>query len=116
MLKNRPPSNKYSSPNKVTTHIKAQYKRIGDRICDDPVLCKLSIPLPNINAKSISMFITKEKKANLKATVIPKVKRHQKVILDKQLPEAPNLPQHLTAPGRPQVQYPVVPHVAGKRR
>ena len=99
MLKHRPPSNTYSSPTKVNTHIKAQYKRVVDRIGDDPVLCTLSIPLFNINAKSISMFITKEeKKANLKATVIAKVKRHQRSFWTSnclRLPTCHNTLQHL---------------------
>lgn len=54
MLKNRPPARLQSSPSKATTAIKAQYKRIVDRVRDDPILSNLSIPLPNLNAKSIS--------------------------------------------------------------
>lgn len=46
ILKNRPPSNHFASPSKVTTSIKGQYKQIADQVRDDPILCGLSIPLP----------------------------------------------------------------------
>lgn len=51
MLKNRPPASHLISPSKITTAIKGQYKRIVDRVRDDHILCGLSIPLPNLNAK-----------------------------------------------------------------
>lgn len=117
MLKNRPPSNRLTSPSKVTSSIKGQYKRIADRVRDDPILCGLSIRLPNINNKSISNFLTREeKKANYRATVMPKAKSHRTVLSEQPLPEAPSLPSSLPPPERPQVQYEQPHHVAGKRR
>lgn len=105
MLKNRPPSNHFASPSKVTAFLKGQYKRIADRVRDDPILCGLSIPLPNINSKSISNFFTREeKKANYRATVMPKDKPHQTVLSDQLLPEAPALPSSLPSPDRPSHQ------------
>ncbi|XP_066282986.1 uncharacterized protein [Branchiostoma lanceolatum] len=117
MLKNRPPASVKSSPSRMTTEIKSQYQRIADRVWDDPILSKLSIPLPNLNAKSISNFIVKEeKKANYKATVIPKVKPHKTVLPTEPAPEAPSLPTSLPSPDRPQVQYQSLQHMSGKRR
>ncbi|XP_034530083.1 uncharacterized protein LOC117805462 [Notolabrus celidotus] len=117
MLKNQPPTSHLSSPSKITTSIKGQYKRIVDRVRDDPILCTLSIPLPNLNAKSISNFISREeKKANYRATVTPTSKPHRTVLSHEQMPAAPTLPTSLPPPARPQVQYQDVHHVAGKRR
>lgn len=116
MLKNRPPASCHSSPTKVATAIKGQYKRILDRVRDDSIVNGLSIPLPNLNAKSITAFIAREeKKANLRATLMPRVKPHQRVLSYTPLPEAPTLPASLPPPERPQVQYQSLPHVAGKR-
>ena len=56
MLKNRAPTNQLSSPSRVTASLKGQYKRIADRLRDDPILGGLAIPLPNLNSKSISTF------------------------------------------------------------
>lgn len=117
MLKNQPPTNCLSSPSKITSSIKGQYKRIVDRVRDDPILCTLSIPLPNLNARSISNFITREeKKANYRATVVPTAKPHRTVLSHEQMPAAPTLPASLPPPDRAQVQYQDVHHVAGKRR
>ncbi|KAK7912719.1 hypothetical protein WMY93_012930 [Mugilogobius chulae] len=116
MLKNRPPASLLSSPTKIISAIKGQYKRIVDRVRDDPLLNSLCIPLPNINAKSISTFMAQEeKKANYMATVTPKVTPYQRVLSDKPLPDAPTTPQFLPPPNRPQVQYPILHHEAGKR-
>ncbi|KAL2076400.1 hypothetical protein ACEWY4_028003 [Coilia grayii] len=94
-----------------------QYKRLADRVRDDPILSGLAIPLPNINAKSISTFISREeKKTNYAATVRPEVTPHLKVLSDMLFPEAPALPSPLPPPDRPQVQYQHVHHKAGKRR
>ncbi len=74
MLKNRAPANQLTSPSKVMASLKGQYKRIADRVRDDPILGGLAIPLPNLNAKSISTFAAREeKKANYGATVGTKV-------------------------------------------
>ncbi|CAJ1079839.1 uncharacterized protein LOC117804919 [Xyrichtys novacula] len=117
MLKNRPPASQLASPSKVTTCLKGQYKRIADRVRDDPILANLSIPLPNINNKSISNFISREeKKANYMATVLPKTKPHKTVLSDQPVPEAPDLPSILPQPDRPQVQYQHPRHVTGRRR
>ncbi len=117
MLKNRVPANQLTSPSKVTASLKGQYKRIADRVRDDPILGGLAIPLPNLNAKSISTFVAREeKKANYGATVLPKVTPHLKVLSDAPFPEAPALPTSLPPPDRPQVQYQHVHHEAGKRR
>ncbi|XP_033127090.1 uncharacterized protein LOC117124863 isoform X2 [Anneissia japonica] len=111
ILKNRPGVSHFSSPTKIASHIKGEYKRIVDRIRDDPVLYSLAIPLPKINNKSITNFITKEeKKANYKATAIPKVITHQRVLSDQPMPESPSLPTSLPQPERPQMQY-----TSGKR-
>ncbi|XP_077074453.1 uncharacterized protein LOC143725706 [Siphateles boraxobius] len=116
MLKNRPPASRLTSPTKITNAIKGQYKRIVDRVRDDPILSGLSIPLPNLNAKSISTFMAREeKKANYRATVIPNVKPHQRVLSEEPMPAAPTLPESLPAPDRPQVQYQSLRHAAGKR-
>ena len=115
MLRNRPPASLHCSPSKQATQTKAQYKRIVDRVLDDPILCALNLPLPHINNKSITLFIkNEEKKANYRATVIPKVKRHKQVMSDAPVPEAAKLPDKLSA-SRLEVQYPVRPHVSGKR-
>ncbi|XP_026141138.1 uncharacterized protein LOC113117003 [Carassius auratus] len=116
MLKNRPPASRLTSPTKITNEIKSQYKRIVDRVRDDPILNGLSIPLPNLNAKSISTFMAREeKKANYRAKVMPKVKPHQRVVSEEPMPAAPTLPESLPAPDRPQVQYQSLRHVAEKR-
>ena len=116
MLKNRPNVSHLSSPTKAASLIKGQYKRIVDRIRDDPVLSALDIPLPNINAKSITAFMSKEeKKANYLATSVPKVPTHQRVLSDEPMPEAPTQPQYLPSPNRPQVQYSSVQHMSGRR-
>ncbi len=117
MLKNRAPANQLTSPSKVMASLKGQYKRIADRARDDPILGGLAIPLPNLNAKSISTFAAREeKKANYGATVLPKVTPHLKGLSDAPFPEAPALPTSLPPPDRPQVQYHHVHHEAGKRR
>ncbi|XP_078597974.1 uncharacterized protein LOC144874025 [Branchiostoma floridae x Branchiostoma japonicum] len=117
MLKNRPPASTCLSPTKAVTKIKAQYQRIVDRVRDDPDLSKLSIPLPNINAKSISNFLQKEeKRANYLATAVPRVKDHRRVLCDYPMPEAPALPASIPVPPRPQVQYANLEHHAGERR
>ena len=73
MLKNRPNKTSQFSPTKTASWIKGHYKRIADRVRDDPVLSGLNIPLPNINAKSVTAFLSKEdKKANYLATTLPK--------------------------------------------
>ncbi|XP_052397089.1 uncharacterized protein LOC127944822 [Carassius gibelio] len=116
MLKNRPPASRLTSPTKITNEIKSQYKRIVDRVRDDPIFNGFSIPLPNLNAKSTSTFMAREeKKANYRATVIPKVKPHQRVLSEEPMPAAPTLPESLPAPDRPQVQYQSLRHVAGKK-
>ncbi|XP_013407000.1 uncharacterized protein LOC106171268 [Lingula anatina] len=116
ILKNKPPTCYTSSPSRLSSLIKAHYKRIVDRVRDDPMLCSLNLPLPNINAKSISAFLTKEeKKANYVATSLPKVKTHQRVLSEAAIPEADTLPSVLLPPRRPQVQYPVVPFIKGIR-
>ena len=80
MLKNRPGTAAMSSPGKITSTIKDHYKRIVVRVRDDAILGDLNIPLPNINVKSISSFIARqEKRANVRATVMPKVKPHRSV-------------------------------------
>ncbi|KAM9744836.1 uncharacterized protein ACNS7B_009348 [Menidia menidia] len=92
MLKNRAPANQLTSPSKVTASLKGQYKRVADRVQDDPILGGLAIPLPNLNAKSISTFAAREeKKANYGATVLPKVTPHLKVLSDAPCPKAPAL-------------------------
>ncbi|KAL2080692.1 hypothetical protein ACEWY4_024485 [Coilia grayii] len=117
MLKHRTPANQLVSPSKVTVSLKGQYKRIADRVRDDPILSGLAISLPNINAKSISTFISREeKKANYAATVRPEVTPHLKVLSDMPFLEAPALPSSLPPSDRPQVQYQHVHHEAGKRR
>lgn len=46
----------------TATNIRLRYKSIFDRITDDPLLCTLNLPLPNINLKSITNFISKQEK------------------------------------------------------
>ena len=117
MLKNRPQVAVIGSPGKITSVIKGQYKRIVDRVRDDPILSGLNIPLPNINAKSISSFLVRqEKRANLRATLMPRVKSRQRVASATALPPAPSLPVAIPTPDRPQIQYPFQPHVTGKRQ
>ena len=105
-----------SSPGKITSTIKGQYKRIVDRVRDDAILGDLNIPLPNINAKSVSSFIARqEKRANVRATVMPKVKPHRSVTSAVSMAPAACLPTSLEPPDRPQIQYHSQPHVAGKQ-
>lgn len=99
MLKNRAPANQLTSPSKITASLKGQYKMIADR--DDPILGGLAIPLPNLNAKSISTFAAREeKRANYGATVLLKVTPHLKVLSDAPFPEAPALPTSGPVPAR----------------
>ncbi|XP_051801609.1 uncharacterized protein LOC110972432 isoform X4 [Acanthochromis polyacanthus] len=115
MLHSRPPSSNLTSPSKLAASIKGRYKRIVDRVRDDPVLYSHSIPLPNINNKSITSFLSREeKKANYSATVQPRAQTHRTVLSDQSLPEAPALPSSLPPPGRPQVQYEQHQNIAEK--
>ncbi|XP_073667839.1 uncharacterized protein [Paramisgurnus dabryanus] len=117
MLKNRAPDNQLTSPSQVTASLKGQYKRIAERVRDNPILGGLATPLPNLNAKSFLTFTpTEEKNANYGVMVLSKVMPHLKVLSDAPFPEAPVLPTSLTTPDRPQVQYQHVHHEAGKRR
>ncbi|XP_072178824.1 uncharacterized protein [Diadema setosum] len=109
MLKNRPKVAQLhvSSPTKTASVVKAQYKRIADRVRDDPVLSGLEIPLPNINVKSITAFLNREdKKVNFMATTIPKVASHRRVVTDEPIPDAPIFPPSLPSPDRPRIVYP----------
>ena len=105
------------SPTKTATNIRARYKRICDRVSDDPVLATLNLPLPNINSKSITNFISKqEKRSNFMATTQPKVLSHRKVLSFDAIPDPVELPDTLPKPEYEQVKYSVVPHESGKRR
>ncbi|XP_030835095.1 uncharacterized protein LOC115921619 [Strongylocentrotus purpuratus] len=116
LLKNQP-SVSCSSPTKTATNIRTRYKRMCDRLFDDPVLSKVNLPLPNINSKSITNFIGKqETRSNFLATTQPKVLRHRKVLSFDPLPAPVELPEMLPNPGYAQVKYSVVPHESGKRR
>ena len=42
--------------------MRMSYKRIIDRVPDDPVLCGVDIPLANINAKSSTAFFSRQDK------------------------------------------------------
>ena len=109
MLKNRPKASSLTSPTKIASLVKGQYKRIVDRVRDDRVLAEAPIPLPNINVKSITNFLNKEnKRANYLSTVVPKAPSHRRVMTSKPIPDAPSLPKSLVPPNRPQVQYPTV--------
>lgn len=117
MLKNKPPISQYSSPTKAAVAIKAKYKRIVDRVQDDAFLCRKDIALPNINTKSVNLFLSKQdKKTNLAATKQPQVKGKKTSVSDKTLPDAPTLPSQLDRPSRPERIYDTVPHVTGKRK
>lgn len=83
----------------------ARYKRIADRVRDDPLLSAADIPLPNINAKSITAFSSKDqKRANYLATAQPKVKPHRKVLSKAPIPEAVELPAFLPPPSFTQMK------------
>ena len=113
MLKNRP----LVSPTKIANIVKGQYKRIVDRVRDDPILAGQALSLPNINAKSITSFINKqEKRANYLATSVPKVLTHRRVVSDVPIPEADTLPSSLPSPSHAEVQYSSSPPEFGKRR
>ena len=87
MLKNRPMVSPLSSPTKITNRVKGQYKRIIDRVRDEPILAQHALPLPNINAKSITSFLNRqEKRANYVATTVPKVPTHRRVVLSVPIP------------------------------
>ena len=80
LMKNHPAVSSLS-PTKTATNIRLRYKTICDRIMDDPLLSTLNLPLPNINSKSITNFISKqETKYNLMSTAQPKVVSHRRVI------------------------------------
>ncbi|KAL2088004.1 hypothetical protein ACEWY4_016832 [Coilia grayii] len=98
MLQHHPPCSHYSSPSKLASSIKSQCEYIADRVKDDPVLCSLSIPLPNINNNSVTNFFRREEKANYRATVRPKAKPHQTVLSEQLLPIAPALPLDIEEP------------------
>eukprot|EP00057_Strongylocentrotus_purpuratus_P015139 XP_011669613.1 PREDICTED: uncharacterized protein LOC105440781 [Strongylocentrotus purpuratus] len=109
LLKNQP-SVSCLSPAKTATNIRTRYKRMCDRLFDDPVLSKVNLPLPNINSKSITNFIGKqETRSNFLATTQPKVLRHRKVLSFDPLPAPVELPEMLPNPGYAQVKYSVVP-------
>ena len=109
MLKNRPKASSLSSPTKIASLVRGQYKRIVDRVRDDRVLAEEPIPLPNINVKSITNFLNKEnKRANYLSTVTFKAPNHRRVTTSKPIPEAPALPKSLVPHNRPQVQYQTV--------
>ena len=119
MLKNRPAVSILSSPSKVASRIKGQYHRIVDRVRDDKVLTDVQIPLPNINVKSISTFLNKEKKrSNLTATVVPKAPSHRRIVSSEPLTAAPPLPPSLSAPTGSRCSIPQCPWslVTGVRR
>lgn len=117
MLKNRPAASALSSPNKVANIVKGQYKRIVDRVRDDPILAEHQLPMPNINAKSITTFLNKqEKRANYLATTIPKVTTHRRVVSSAPIPEADPLPSSLPPPSHTEVQYQSTAPEFGKRR
>ena len=98
VLKHRPPVSKMSSPTKMAISIQGDYRRITDRVRDDPYLSKMAIPLPNINAKSITTFFSKEqKRANFMSTTIPSVPGHQKVLSTKPMAAACFLLHLITA-------------------
>ena len=42
--------------------MRMSYKQIVDRVQDDPVLSGVDIPQPNINAKSITAFFSRQDK------------------------------------------------------
>jgi len=116
VLKHRPPVSKMSSPTKMAISIQADYRRVSDRVRDDPYLAKLTIPLPNINAKSITtFFIREQKRANFMATTIPAVSGHKKVLSTKPMPAAPELPKSLSPPPRPVAELSIIPHESGVR-
>ncbi|XP_063971497.1 uncharacterized protein LOC135158128 [Lytechinus pictus] len=117
MLKNRPKASSLSSPTKIACLVRGQYKRIVDRVRDDRKLAEVPIPLPNINVKSITAFLTREnKRMNFLSTVVPKAPSHRRVMTAKSIPDAPSLPSTLSMPDREQVQYPTVPFETGNRR
>lgn len=92
MLRNRPPANTVT-PTKQALRITSSYKRIVDRVTDDPFLSGLNMPLPNINAKSVSTFLIKQdKKANYLATQVPRTNPRQSVLSNAPLPDAVHLP------------------------
>ena len=106
-----------SSPTKIVNIVKGQYKRIVDRVRDDPILAEQALSLPNINAKSITSFVNKqEKRANYLATSVPKVPTHRRVVSDVPIPEADTLPSSLPSPSHAEVQYSSAPPEFGKRR
>ena len=117
MLKNRPTVSAKSSPTKVANIVKGQYKRIVDRVRDDPILAEQAIPLPNINAKSITNFLNKqEKRANYLATSLPKVQTHRRVVSSAPVPQAATLPSSLPPPSHTEVQYSSKSPEFGRRR
>ena len=117
MLKNRPFVSALSSPTKIANIVKGQYKRIVDRVRDDPILAEHALPLPNINAKSITSFLNKhEKRANYLATTVPKVPTHVRVFSSAPIPEADTLPSSLPPPSHAEIQYSSARPEFGKRR
>ncbi|XP_014666629.1 PREDICTED: uncharacterized protein LOC106808424 [Priapulus caudatus] len=110
VLKNQPTvSSRF--PTKTATNIRTRYKRIWDRLYDDPVLSTtLNLPLPNINSKSITNFISKQEKcSNLLATTQPKDLPHRKVLSVDTIPDPVELPDMLPKPDYKQVKYSIVP-------
>ncbi|XP_038074870.1 uncharacterized protein LOC119742772 [Patiria miniata] len=98
------------------SRLQESYKRIVDRVRDDPVLSGVDIPLPNINAKSITAFFSRQdNRSNFLATAQPKVTTHRKVLSLQPMPAASKLHQSLPSPSYTQVQYKDVPHESGKR-
>ena len=116
MLTNQPSVGGLSSPTKAASKIKARYKRITDRVRDDLLLSAMDIPLPNINAKSITSFISEtQKRSNYLATAQPKVKPHRKVLSKAPIPEAVELPASLPPLSFTQTKYESIPNQSGRR-
>ena len=116
-IQNTPHISGQSSPSKASQLILEKYKILTKKIIDDPVLCQLSLPLPKINQKSVTQYLSKqEKRVNLLATKMPLVKGKRYSISQEAMGAAPVLPAELPLPDRAQVQYEVMPHASGKRR
>jgi len=74
----------------------------------------MAIPIPYINAKSITTFFSKEqKRAKFMSTTIPSVTGYQKMMSTKPLAAAPVLSKSLSQPHRPVAKFSIIPHESG---
>ena len=103
----------------LKTEITKLYQRVQQRVTvDDPELSKLGIPILKINLKCVAEFIRRQEALSARNVTdqgLSILRRHQSLSSTTQLPAA-ELPDQRPHTNRPQVQYEVIPSLAGTRK